>query len=77
MYTVEKLSMIALDGDCITKEFLDDYENIAPYISVLFTAHSSTVDDWTSVSVDKGCDTRGICGSVQISHTDTWNKSVR
>lgn len=44
MYTVEKLSMIALDGDCITKEFLDDYENIAPYISVLYTTHSNTVD---------------------------------
>lgn len=43
--TVEKRSMIALDGDRITKEFLDDYENIAPYTSALYTTHSSTVDD--------------------------------
>lgn len=42
--TVEKRSMIALDGDRITKEFLDDYENIAPYTSALYTTHSSTVD---------------------------------
>lgn len=43
--TVEKRSMIALDGDRITKAFLDDYENIAPYTSALYTTHSSTVDD--------------------------------
>ena len=43
--TVEKRSMIALDGDRITKEFLDDYENIVPYTSALYTTHSSTVDD--------------------------------
>ena len=43
--TVEKRSMIAFDGDRITKEFLDDYENIAPYTSALYTTHSSTVDD--------------------------------
>lgn len=43
--TVEKRSMIALDGDRITKEFLDDYENSAPYTSVLYTTHSSTVED--------------------------------
>lgn len=43
--TVEKRSMIALDGDRITKEFLDNYENIAPYTSALYTTHSSTVDD--------------------------------
>lgn len=43
--TVEKRSMIALDGDRITKEFLDDYENITPYTSVLYTTHSSTVDE--------------------------------
>ena len=43
--TVEKRSMIALDGDRITKEFLDDYENITPYTSALYTTHSSTVDE--------------------------------
>ena len=43
--TVEKRSMITLDGDRITKAFLDDYENIAPYTSALYTTHSSTVDD--------------------------------
>lgn len=43
--TVEKRSMIALDGDRIDKAFLDDYENIAPYTSCLYTTHSSTDDD--------------------------------
>ena len=43
--TVEKRSMIALDGDRITNEFLDDYENIVTYTSVLYTTHSSTVDE--------------------------------
>ena len=43
--TVEKRSMIALDGDRIDKSFLDDYENIAPYTSCLYTTHSSTDDD--------------------------------
>ena len=43
--TVEKRSIIALDGDRITKAFLDDYESITPYTSVLYTTHSSTVDE--------------------------------
>lgn len=43
--TVGKRSMVALDGDRITKEFLDDYENIIPYTSALYTTHSSTVDE--------------------------------
>lgn len=43
--TVEKRSMITLDGDRITKEFLDDYENIITYTSVLYTTHSSTQED--------------------------------
>ena len=40
--TVEYRSMIALDGDRIDKEFLDNYEANAPYTSVLYTTHSST-----------------------------------
>lgn len=43
--TVEKRSMIALDGDRIDKAFLDDYENIAPYTSCLYTTHSSTAKE--------------------------------
>lgn len=35
--TVEKRSMITLDGDRITKEFLADYENRVGYASVLYT----------------------------------------
>ena len=40
--TVESRSMIALDGDQITKDFLDDYEAITPFTSCLYTTHSST-----------------------------------
>jgi putative DNA primase/helicase len=40
--SVEKRSMVALDGDRITPEFLDDYENLCPYTSALYTTHSST-----------------------------------
>lgn len=43
--TVEKRSMIAFDWERITKEFLDDYENLVPYTSVLYTTRSSTEDD--------------------------------
>ena len=42
--TVELRSMIALDGDRVDKAFLDNYETIAPYTSVLYTTHSSTED---------------------------------
>lgn len=40
--TVEKRSMVTLDGDQIVKEFLDDYKKRMPYTSVLYTTHSST-----------------------------------
>lgn len=40
--TVESRSMIALDGDRITPEFLDSYEENVPYTSVLYSTHSST-----------------------------------
>lgn len=43
--TVESRSMIALDGDRIDKDFLDDYENTVPYTSALYTTHSSTDAD--------------------------------
>ena len=39
--SVEARSMVALDGDRITKEFLDDFENITPFTSCLYTTHSS------------------------------------
>ena len=40
--TVEKRSIVALDGDRIDKAFLDDYELLAPFASALYTTHSST-----------------------------------
>nr|DAF63442.1 MAG TPA: virulence associated protein E [Siphoviridae sp. ctgmM3] len=43
--TVEKRSMIALDGDRIDKAFLEDYENLVPFTSCLYTTHSSTVEE--------------------------------
>lgn len=42
--TVELRSMIALDGDRINRDFLENYETIALYTSVLYTTHSSTED---------------------------------
>ena len=42
--TVELRSMIALDGDRIDSDFLENYEANAPYTSVLYTTHSSTED---------------------------------
>ncbi len=43
IHTVEKRSMIALDGDRITAEFLENYQ--VPYASVLYTTHSSTPEN--------------------------------
>ncbi len=43
--TVEVRSMLALDGDRIDRAFLDNYESICPYTSVLYTTHSSTDDN--------------------------------
>ncbi|MEA4972353.1 MAG: virulence-associated E family protein [Candidatus Metalachnospira sp.] len=43
--TVESRSMVALDGDRIDAEFLDNYEANAPYTSVLYTTHSHTDDN--------------------------------
>ena len=40
--TVESRSMIALDGDRIDTDFLDNYETNAPYTSFLCTTHSHT-----------------------------------
>lgn len=40
--TVVLRSMVALDGDRINKAFLENYESIAPYTSVLYSTHSST-----------------------------------
>lgn len=40
--TVELRSMVALDGDRIDKSFLENYEENAPYTSLLYTTHSST-----------------------------------
>ena len=37
--------MLSLDGDRITKEFLDNYETTFPYTSVLYTTHSSTEEN--------------------------------
>lgn len=43
--TVEFRSMVALDGDRIDKTFLENYESIAPYTSLLYTTHSSTEEN--------------------------------
>lgn len=43
--TVELRSMIALDGDKINKEFLENYESNAAYTSVLYSTHSSTEEN--------------------------------
>lgn len=43
--TVESRSMIALDGDRIDTDFLDNYETNAPYTSFLYTTHSHTPDN--------------------------------
>ena len=40
--TVESRSMVALDGDRIDVGFLENYEEISPYTSCLYTTHSST-----------------------------------
>ena len=37
-------SMITLDGDKLTKEFVDGFENLMPYGAVLYSTHSSTPD---------------------------------
>jgi predicted P-loop ATPase len=43
--TVELRSMLALDGDRIDKAFLENYEENAPYTSLLYTTHSSTEEN--------------------------------
>ena len=40
--TVEKRSMISLDGDRIDVAFLEEYERRMPWTSALYTTHSST-----------------------------------
>ena len=40
--TVELRSMLALDGDRVTPEFVDGFEAYTPYASVLYTTHSHT-----------------------------------
>ncbi len=42
--TVASRSMVALDGDRITPEFLERYEKDIPYASALYTTHSHTPD---------------------------------
>ncbi len=42
---VEVRSMIALDGDRIDTEFLENFEKNAPYTSVLYTTHSHTAEN--------------------------------
>lgn len=43
--TVDLRSIVALDGDRITKEFLERYRETSPYTSVLYLTHSSTESD--------------------------------
>lgn len=40
--TVASRSMLSLDGDRIDAAFLENYETLCPYTSVLYTTHSST-----------------------------------
>ena len=43
--TVVSRSMVALDGDRITQEFLEHYEERIPYASVLYSTHSHTPEE--------------------------------
>ena len=43
--TVELRSMIALDGDKIDRDFLENYEVLMPYTSAMYTTHSSTEEN--------------------------------
>ena len=43
--TVESRSMVALDGDRINANFLESYEALCSYTSVLYTTHSSTEEN--------------------------------
>ena len=42
---VDSRSLISLDGDRIDGDFLDKYESLCPYTSVLYTTHSSTEEN--------------------------------
>lgn len=42
--TVVSRSMVALDGDRIEPEFLEDYEKKVSYVSALYSTHSHTPD---------------------------------
>lgn len=43
--TVEVRSLISLDGDRLTPEFVNNFEKIMPYTACLYTTHSSTTDN--------------------------------
>ena len=42
---VASRSMLSLDGDHIDREFLENYEDIVPYASAMYTTHSSTREE--------------------------------
>ena len=42
---VASRSMLSLDGDHIDREFLENYEDIVPYASAMYTTHSSTPEE--------------------------------
>ncbi|MBQ6943065.1 MAG: hypothetical protein IJN43_01930 [Ruminococcus sp.] len=43
--TVEVRSLISLDGDRLTADFVNNFEKIMPYTACLYTTHSSTADN--------------------------------
>lgn len=43
--TVDLRSMITLDGDCISKELLQNFETRTPYTSCLYSTHNHTPDN--------------------------------
>ncbi len=43
--TVEARSLISLDGDRLTADFVNNFEKIMPYTACLYTTHSSTADN--------------------------------
>lgn len=45
MDTVAQRSMVTLDGDKLTAEFIQNFENLCTYTAVLYTTHSHTADN--------------------------------
>ena len=74
--TVVLRSMVALDGDRINKAFLENYESIAPYTSVLYSTHSSTEENprvRLIFPLTRDVTPEEFYGGFKISCTDAWH----